>query len=264
LLVDSGNAELILVYFIGTVGMMLLAGGIFFFFVTYQKRLLSKQLEINKVKQQQQEEIIKNTVQAQENERKRIAQDLHDEVGAMLSVVKLNVGLIEKKSEEGKAKNLALETKTYLDDVITQVRRISRSLLPPSLEKLGLYLALEDMATWVNKSDDLRIVCWKKGEQFRFESKRELAVFRIVQELVNNAIKHAEASRILIDVRFGNGNVALKVSDNGKGFLLNEKMRSGLGLRNLESRSEMAGAKFKLKSMSGKGTSAIICLNTND
>ncbi len=244
--------------------MMLLAGGIFFFFVTYQKRLLSKQLELNKIRQQQQEEIIKNTLQAQENERKRIAQDLHDEVGAMLSVVKLNVGRIEKKSEEGKAKNLAQETKTYLDDVITQVRRISRSLLPPSLEKLGLYFALEDMANWVNKSDDLRIVCWKSGEQFRFESKRELTVFRIVQELVNNAIKHAEASCILIDARFGYKNMVLKVSDNGKGFVLDEKMRTGLGLRNLESRSEIAGAKFKMKSVPGKGTSAIICLNTNE
>ena len=123
---DSGNSQLILVYFIGTVGMILLAAALFFFFVTYQKRLLQKQLEVNKIKQEQQEEIIKNTIQSQEKERKRIARDLHDEVGAMLSVVKLNVGRIEKKSEDQKAKDLAGETKSYLDEVITQVRRISR------------------------------------------------------------------------------------------------------------------------------------------
>ncbi|MBT6764378.1 MAG: hypothetical protein HOA90_07575 [Prolixibacteraceae bacterium] len=184
------NAELVLVYFVGTFGMLLLAGAIFFFFVTYQKRLLKKELELNKVKSDQQEEILKNTVLSQEKERSRIARDLHDEVGAMLSVVKLNVGRIEKKSGLGQSKELAGETKSYLDEVITQVRRISRALLPPSLEKLGLYFALEELTNWVNKSGQLNIECWKSGEQSRFESGKELAVFRIVQELINNAIKH--------------------------------------------------------------------------
>lgn len=244
--------------------MLLLAGGLFFFFIAYQKRLLQKQLELNRVVQNQQEEIIKNTIQSQENERKRIARDLHDEVGAMLSVVKLTVGRIEKKAEGGKAKELATETKTYLDDVILQVRRISRSLLPPSLEKLGLYFALEELANWVNKSDQLAIECWKSGEQFRFDSKQELAVFRIVQELVNNAIKHAEASHILIDIRFAKQLVAVVVADDGKGFSPEDKMQTGLGLRNLESRSEMANAKFKMKSSPGKGTRAIIALQINE
>jgi signal transduction histidine kinase len=260
----TGNSEILLVYLIGTIGMLLLAGGLFFFFIAYQKRLLQKQLELNRVVQNQQEEIIKNTIQSQENERKRIARDLHDEVGAMLSVVKLTVGRIEKKAEGGKAKELATETKTYLDDVILQVRRISRSLLPPSLEKLGLYFALEELANWVNKSDQLAIECWKSGEQFRFDSKQELAVFRIVQELVNNAIKHAEASHILIDIRFAKQLVAVVVADDGKGFSPEDKMQTGLGLRNLESRSEMANAKFKMKSSPGKGTRAIIALQINE
>jgi signal transduction histidine kinase len=261
--VDSGNSQLILVYFIGTVGMILLAAAIFFFFVTYQKRLLQKQLEVNKIKQEQQEEILKNTIQAQEKERKRIAQDLHDEVGAMLSVVKLNVGRIEKKSEESKAKDLAGETKTYLDEVITQVRRISRALLPPSLEKLGLYFALEELGNWVNKSDHLKIVCWKSGEPFRFDNKKELAIFRIVQELINNAIKHSEATTIKINLRFwSNSNLAIVVSDDGKGFELTEKMVTGLGLRNLESRTQIINAKFKMKSVVSKGTTAIICLKS--
>jgi len=245
--------------------MLLLALSIFFFFVTYQKRMLKKQLELNETKAKQQEEILRNTISAQEKERKRIAQDLHDEVGAMLSVVKLNVGRIEKKSEEPMAKKLAGETKTYLDEVITQVRRISRSLLPPSLEKFGLYFALEELANWVNKSEQLKIVCWKSGGQFRFESKKELAVFRIVQELLNNAIKHANASTILINARFSaNKNLMISVADNGKGFDLKEKMNAGLGLKNLESRSQIMDAKFKMKSTPGKGTTAIIYLNSKE
>lgn len=225
--------------------------------------MLKKQLELNEIRARQQEEILRNTISAQEKERKRIAQDLHDEVGAMLSVVKLNVGRIEKKSEETTAKQLAAETKTYLDEVITQVRRISRSLLPPSLEKLGLYFALEELANWVNKADQLKITCWKSGEQFRFDNKKELAIFRIVQELLNNAIKHAGASSILMNARFSSGkNLMISITDNGKGFNLQEKMNTGLGLKNLESRSQMMSAKFKMKSIPGKGTTAIIYLNT--
>jgi len=263
-MIEESN-NIILIYFIGTFGMVLLALSILFFFITYQKRMLKKQLELNETKAKQQKEILQNTISAQEKERKRIAQDLHDEVGAMLSVVKLNVGRIEKKSEEPAAKELATETKTYLDEVITQVRRISRSLSPPSLEKLGLYYALEELANWVNKADQLKIVCWKSGDQFRFENKKELAVFRIVQELLNNAIKHSEATVIYINARFSpNQNLMISVTDNGKGFKLEDKMNSGLGLKNLESRRQIMNAKFKLKSTPGKGTTAIIFLNTID
>lgn len=262
--VETGNSELILVYFIGTVGMILLAGGIFFFFITYQKRLLQKQLEVNQIKQDQQAEILRNTIQAQEKERKRIAQDLHDEVGAMLSVVKLNVGRIERKSEEEKAKALAGETKSYLDDVITQVRRISRALLPPSLEKMGLFYAVEELANWVNKSDQLQIKCWKSGEQVRFDSKKELTIFRVIQELINNAIKHSEANLIQVNARFSENAMAISLRDNGKGFNMEEKAFTGLGLKNLESRSQMAGASFKMKSVPGKGTTAIVYIDTNE
>ena len=259
-MVESGSAEIILVYFIGTVGMILLAGAIFFFFVTYQKRLLTKQLELNKIKSDHQNEILKNTIFAQEKERKRIAQDLHDEVGAMLSVVKLNVARIEKKSQEDKPKKLAGETKSYLDDVISQVRRISRALLPPSLDRLGLFFALEELGNWVNKSDELRIECKKSGEQFRFESKNELAIFRIIQELLNNAIKHSGADLIKLNLRFTENYLAVVLADNGCGFVLEDKINTGLGLKNLESRTQILKAEFRIKSKPGVGTSAFICM----
>ncbi len=257
-----GSNEIEIVYFIGTFAMILLAGGIFFFFVTYQKRLLKKQIELKEIKATQQEKLLQNTIFAQEKERRRVAQDLHDEVGAMLSVVKLNVGRLEKKSTDPLAKNLVVETKSYLDDVITQVRRISRALLPPSLEKLGLFNALQELTNWINKSDSVTIECNKIGEQFRFDKENELALFRIIQELLNNSLKHAEADKINIIIKFANNYVYATYNDNGKGFNMEEKINTGLGLRNLESRTQLLKAKFKMKSEVGKGTSAILCLNT--
>jgi signal transduction histidine kinase len=258
---EPGTTDIVLVYFIGTFAMLLLAGAIFFFFVVYQKRLLKKELEINKIKADQQEEIIRNTILAQEKERKRISQDLHDEVGAMLSVVKLNVSRIEKKIDDNKPRQLATETKLYLNDVITQVRRISRDLMPPSIEKLGLSFALEEMVTWINKSDQIQVDFTKRGEPFRFEIKQELAVFRIIQELVNNALKHSEATQISIKIRFTKKYMAVSVSDNGVGFEIEKLESTGLGLKNLESRSELMGAGYKLISSPGKGTLALLKLN---
>lgn len=257
----SGNTEIVLVYIIGTFGMIILAGAVFFFFVTYQKRLLKKELEIHRIKTEQQEELLKNTVLAQEQERKRIAQDLHDEVGAMLSVVKLNVSRFEKKSEAPDMKKLAFETRNYLNDVIGEVRRISRALMPPLLEKLGLYFAVEELVGRINKSNQLYAVCWKSGEPFRINTKDELAVFRVVQELINNAIKHSQASQIMVKIRFGTASFALSVSDNGVGFDMEKVEGQGLGLKNLESRTQMAKARFKMKSAPGKGTSSILFLN---
>ena len=245
------------IYLIGTFGMAFLAFSIVFFFITYQKKILKKQLELNETRARQQEEIISNTVQSQENERKRIARDLHDEVGAMLSVVKLNVSRIEKKSGEPDAKILAAETKQYLDEVITQVRRISRALLPPSLEKLGLWFAVEELVNWINKSDQIQIDCRKNGEPARFDQAKELALFRIIQELLNNSIKHSGSKTIDVYFRFSRNSLIIMVSDQGKGFDLNNKA-TGLGLKNLESRAQIAGAKFRMKSAPGKGTKALL------
>jgi signal transduction histidine kinase len=254
----QGNAEIVLVFIVGTLGMIILAGAIFFFFITYQKRLLKKELEINKMKAEQQKEILRNTILAQEKERKRIAQDLHDEVGAMLSVVKLNISRFERKAENSASKDIAVETKAYLDEVITQVRRISRALMPPSLEKLGLDYAIEELVNWVNKTGQVELIYWKSGHPTRFNNKKELAVFRIIQELLNNAIKHAQASTILIKARYCAGRLGVSVCDNGVGFDLNQMTKTGLGLRNLESRTQILDAKIKMKSKSGEGTSAIL------
>lgn len=256
------NAEIVLIYIVGTLGMIVLAGAILFFFITYQKRLLKKELEINKMKAEQQDEILRNTILAQEKERKRIAQDLHDEVGAMLSVVKLNISRFEKKAENPSVKGIASETKTYLDDVITQVRRISRALMPPSLEKLGLDYAIEDLVNWVNKTGQIDITYRKSGSPFRFDNDKELVVFRIFQELLNNALKHARASSISVKARYGANTLAVSVSDNGVGFEPEQMTKTGLGLRNLDSRIQILNARIKLKSKPGKGTTAILAVQS--
>ena len=110
----------------------------------------------------------------------------------------------------------------------------------------------------------MEIDCWKCGEEYRFDSKQELAIFRTIQELLNNSIKHSSATLIKIDMRFSAELLSVVFSDNGIGFKLNEIKEAGLGLRNLENRTQLVGAKFKMKSVIDRGTTAIICLSKKD
>jgi signal transduction histidine kinase len=185
-------------------------------------------------------------------------------VGAMLSVVKMNVSLFERKCGDIKAKELANETKSHLDDLITQVRRISRDLMPLSLEKLGLAIACEELAGWINKSGIIKVDFWCSRGVRRLESKKELAIFRITQELLNNSIKHSGASQISLKIRFSKTGFVLAIRDNGRGFETDKLLKTGLGLKNLESRAKILGAKYKIDSSPGKGTRAFLFLTSKD
>lgn len=255
---EGTSNELILILVTGTLGMLILAMGIFFFFVIYQKRLISKQLELNQIRSKQQEELLRTSMMVQERERKRFAEDLHDDIGAMLSVIKLNLNRLEKKSDEGEVRIIAGDTKNNLDQVIHQIRRITRDLLPPSLERFGLGSAVQELIEWLPDTVSLRVVCIESGEIRRFESSREMAVFRIIQELLNNSLKYSEASRIDIRMRYGQEFLCVVVSDNGKGYDINEAKGKGLGLQNLEGRANVIQARLKLKSWPRKGSAGIL------
>ncbi len=249
--------DVVLILVIGTLAMVILAMGIVFFFLIYQKRIQDNELQLNRIKTEHQQNLIKTSVLAEEKERKRFAEDLHDQVGAMLSLIKLNISRLEKKAENNQSQTLAKETKQHLDDVITQVRKITRALLPSSLEKFGLHEAITELIKWVPKSNELTVEYWKQGQDYRFEQKKETATYRIFQELLNNAIKHSQASKITVKLKYTPTKVFLSVSDNGKGFDKNLVEAKGLGLTNLESRAEILDGKFKIYSNPNQGTWAI-------
>lgn len=260
---EGDGLTLILILVIGTMAMLILAIGIFFFFVTYQKRLLAKELEVNQIKTEQQKELLRTTIFAQENERKRFAEDLHDEIGAMLSAVKLNLNRLEKKAEEQSTRSIASETKNYVDEVIFHIRRITRALLPPSLERFGVGQAINELISWIEKTGSINIAFTEGGEIRRFDIRNEMTVFRIVQELLNNSLKYSGASRIDIRLKYSGQYLFVLVSDNGRGFDVREAKGRGLGLQNLEGRASVMKARIKIKSKPGHGTSVILVTSLN-
>jgi len=242
--------------------MLLLAMGIVLFMLRYQKRLY----QVQEVKQRQ---LLEAVIEAQEAERRRVARDLHDEVGAMLALVKLNVGQVSQQpGVPPETKAMVQNAKTMLDDVMHHVRRISHNLMPVVLEKMGLPLALEAMRRSVSASSRLAVELECNDKSRRFDPKHELLLYRMVQELFSNSMKHAAATLIRVQLLFKEQEIVLTYTDNGNGFDFkawqqHEQRPVSLGLVNLQSRVSLMHGKLDYYSAPDAGTKATIIIPYN-
>jgi len=253
------SEELTLSYllFFGVVGMLILAGAIVLFLVVYQRRLLKQQSQMNEMKTDYQQKILELNIDAQEKERKRIANDLHDSIGSILSATRLYLNKIETTKKDEQTHFIKGKSINLLDSAITNIQSITRDLLPPSLDQFGLELAVTDLCKTVRDLNVLQVEFTSNLNQ-RIEDKQELLLYRIIQELINNTLKHAEASKILIQFIYQNNKLKLIYSDDGKGF--NPIMKQygedriiteGLGLQSIRTRVNLLNADIKYDTRQG-------------
>lgn len=198
---------------------------------------------------------------AQENERKRIAVELHDELGQSLVGLKFQLSGFKKKLG-GNQEELRQEVEQALNaiDLMTEkVRRLSRELRPSVLEHLGLFESLQWLFEDFSKRYHLTVVNKIKNRECSFYKEQEIILFRIFQEALTNIGKHARADRVLIELTEEGRSAVFSIKDNGKGF--NPKSvkggnpsESGLGLTAMAERAQMAGGAFDIKTEVGKGT----------
>lgn len=192
-----------------------------------------------------------------ENERKRIAGDLYDSLGPLLSAVKLNISSVDIESS---ADRMVLEkTGGYLDEIIGTLRRISHDLLPNTLERRGLPEAIRELINQVGTKTTVDIQLYVVKE-IRVPKDKEIHIFRMIQEIVQNAIKHADADNLQIGLSEEDGHLLCLIKDDGKGFDKEKILAgsAGLGLRSLESRCEILNGVLTLESMPGAGTTYFI------
>jgi two-component system NarL family sensor kinase len=248
--------------FIITPVLLVLAAGIILFVFKYQRRMLQHQEHLRQIQEARQRQLLDATMQTQEQERRRIARDLHDEVGAMLALVKLNVHQLMAESSNKKS---GLKAKELLQEVVTSVRRISHDLMPVVLEKMGLVEALAEMKRSLPAASEIEMLFTCNKPDIRLEPKTELLLYRVVQELLNNTLKHADASQILVNLTFLEGDLRLEYIDNGIGFdyqgtLEHHGNDKGLGLMNLQARIELLNGRLNFYSAPKSGTKAEILI----
>jgi signal transduction histidine kinase/ligand-binding sensor domain-containing protein len=199
-------------------------------------------------------------VAIQEDERKRISRDLHDDVGTKLSALKLFLtSLREKVSTHGDAEADALATTTekFIGETMSDVRALLANLSPSVLEEFGYIVAVEGL---INKLNETRRACFKLsvfGMGQRLKPAYELALYRITQELINNVVKHAGAHSVSLQIGQRDERIILMIEDDGKGFDASLKT-GGYGIKNLTARCKLMHGSMTIDSRPGLGTSVLI------
>ena len=222
----------------GTTGMIVLALGIVLFFVIYQKKLLLQKWQKQQMATAFQAELLYSNIKTLEKERSRIASDLHDEIGGKLSALRLQVVQMGRKHNE--QANHITEAKDLIDQTIDNVRRISYDLLPPGLEEFGLDFAIRNLCDKIVKYSDLVIAIDIAMQAIRCDYVIELSLYRILQELINNTLKHSGATKVNISIQELPDQLSLIYYDNGKGYEYSPDIKSNtLGLKNIVSRANL-------------------------
>jgi signal transduction histidine kinase len=191
-----------------------------------------------------------------ENERRRIVSDLHDELGPLLSVVKFQVSSLDTQQQEDI--ELIEKASDNLDNILERIRGICNELMPQVLIRKGLIMAVREYVHELDARSPMKVKF--TYQEVTIPEKAEIHLYRIIQEIVNNAVKHSGASSLSIDLSASQDKLIIKIADNGKGFNAEKikKESAGFGLKNLLSRVDILKGDLYLASEPGKGTTYTI------
>ncbi|WP_421877043.1 sensor histidine kinase [Marinoscillum sp.] len=228
---------------------MLIETTVISFGLMYRYRLFQKEKEqIAQELQSEKETKAGEIIGAQENERKRIAEDLHDDLGSNLAVIQLNLQTL--KSEDHRKS----EIMSLLEDTSARVRQISHNLMPPQFSEVALEDVINAYFEQLNEESTIGFTFHLVGSSEHFDKSEELIIYRIIMELTSNVLRHSQASESTVQLFFQQGGCELIVEDNGVGF---QSTEGGIGLRNVRSRVDYLHGTFSIDS-GNKGTTVIV------
>jgi signal transduction histidine kinase len=215
-----------------------------------ERKKLEQKLLTEKISQQRL--LTQATLDGQEKERKEIGKELHDNIGQQLTTTKLFLDLAKTTADDNTNEMISLALKG-ISDVINEVRRMSRALVPPTLGDLGLVDSINDLIDSISRAQYLKIEFnyFDFNEDFVSDNKK-LMLFRIIQEQLNNIVKHANAKNVTINLSDKESYLLLEVKDDGQGFNI-KNIRKGLGLTNIRNRAELFGGTMHITSIPQQG-----------
>ena len=244
-LLQANQPSISLVMFLGTLGMLALTIGLILFIIFHQRKVIRYQLRLQQMEQEQQKILLNASIRLQEEERQRLAADLHDDAGPLLATARLYLN--ENLVNQDKATQLQsiFQARQILDDTIQLIRNISHSLMPPTLKNFGLESATNDLFQKISGSGTINASSRFHDYRERLKPEIELIVFRVIQELINNILKHSNSSFIHLTQNNHDGLFILRVHHDGRGIVQADfeklnKSNIGLGLKNINSRLRVA------------------------
>ncbi|MFZ1705510.1 MAG: sensor histidine kinase [Saprospiraceae bacterium] len=249
-------------------GLILALGFLYFLKRFYDQRIYSSNIinlqreEINQRKIKELEDEIKiasmqSVIEGQEIERERIAKELHDSLGGLLSTIKLQIDNAKLNSKDA-SKDVYSKAHHLLDTAVEEVRTISRNLQPVSLKKLGLVAAIKDLINRFEGENTPDIYFQHYDIPTQMDKMVSLSVYRIVQELLNNSIKHAKANEVLIQLNYEDDDLVIQYEDDGIGYDQNQIAKKGMGLENIKSRVNYLHGSLSIDTKPDSGLSVLI------
>jgi len=236
-------------------------GFIIYFVVLYRNRQLKNKQEQDEREAVFRQELLKTQLEIQEQTFEYVSKEIHDNITQVLSFVKLSLGTIGNTLEPDKKAKIS-ESRELISQSINDLRDLSKSLSFEHIASLGLTKTIETEVEKINKSGLLKVSFLTEGQVYSIDQQQELVLFRILQEALNNSLKHSQAKHFRISLQYHHDLLNLSLEDDGVGFapeLLNSK--SGSGLRNMENRAALIGGRATIESAAGEGCKIKISLN---
>jgi signal transduction histidine kinase len=242
---------------IGSVFMafLLMSFIVILFFYFSRKKIIQKEIEKKNLEISHQKELLRSVIITQEAERKRIAQDLHDDISSKLNVVSLNTHLLKTPNlSDDELLDITNNITDLTQKALENSRRIAHDLLPPVLEKFGLHAGVEELVVEFNSSKSVNVIYQNVLKFDISDIDKHLHVFRILQELLNNSVRHGKATEISIAFKSIDNQNTCIYSDNGIGFnCKSDDSQKGLGMKNIESRINFLNGTFTIDSSLNNG-----------
>src|ERR671917_274172 len=188
--VNNSGSEISLLLFFGTIGMLVLAIGMIVFIIFHQRKVIRYQMRLQRMEQQHQKILLNASIRFQEEERQRLAADLHDDAGPLLATARLYLNENLVNMDKTTQLQHIYNAKSIIDDTIQLIRNISHSLMPPTLKNFGLESAVNDLFQKISGSQTMNASCRFHDYRERLHPDQELIIFRVIQELINNILKH--------------------------------------------------------------------------
>lgn len=241
---QANSSQVSVILFLGTIGMAILVGGLIFFIIFHQRKVTRYRMKMQQMELDQQKVMLNASIKLQEEERQRLAADLHDDAGPLLATARLY--LTENLVNQDKSTQLQsiYQARQIIDDTIQLIRNISHSLMPPTLKNFGLESAINDLFQKITGSGAINASSRFHDYKDRLKPEKELIVFRVIQELINNILKHSNSSFIHLTQNVHGDKFYLRIHHDGRGIVQADfeklnKSNVGLGLKNISSRMKL-------------------------
>lgn len=252
------QTEIQVLIFVVTIIVLILAITLILFFSFFQNKKTAYLIEQRETKIRFEEEITKSKGEIQEQALKNISWEIHDNVGQLLSVAKMQINMLQMELPEIQ-QNKIIEVGEIVGKSLQELRGLAKSLNPETIKNKGLIESLTHEIDRFNRLNFINASLKVSGESFNLSSEKEIILFRILQESFNNTLKHSKANILKVRLNFNPSNLEIFVDDDGVGFDMNASNNfGGIGLLNMESRTKLIGAKFVMESAENKGTKLYI------